>query len=129
VIIVGLFLFAAAVATAATLILQNRASIVRVHALGHTWSGHLYWVLVAGLIIALAGVVGLAIMRRGLSRARGRHRERAELLADNKRLTERLGDPDDSSFFSGDTEATDAAAPGPDTAETKRSLRRRHHAS
>jgi hypothetical protein len=127
VIIVGLILLAAAVAAAVVLVVQNRAGTVHVHALGQTWSGHLYWVLAAGLIIALAGLLGVAITRGGITRARRRHRERAQLLADNKRLSERVGDPDDSAFFSGDSTATDMAAPGVHPTETRRSFRRRRH--
>jgi hypothetical protein len=77
VLIIGLTVLAAAVASAVILIVQNRASVVGVHALGHTWIGHLYWVLVAGLIIALVGVVGLVILRGGAARARRLRRQRA----------------------------------------------------
>jgi len=99
VLIIGLIVLAAAVGWAVILIVQNRGSVVGVHALGYTWTGHLYWVLVAGLIIALVGVVGLAILRRGAARARRLGRQRAGLLAENERLIERVRDPAKSSFF------------------------------
>ena len=100
-LIIGLIVFAAAVASAVILIVQNRASVVGVHALGHTWTGHLYWVLVAGLIIAVVGVVGLVILRGGVARARRLRRQRAALLAENERLSGRVHDPATSSFFVG----------------------------
>jgi hypothetical protein len=114
VIIVGLVLLAAAVAAAVILIVQNRASMVHLNALGHTWSCHLYWVLVAGLIIALVGVLGVAVIRGGVIRARRRRRERAQVIAENTRPSEHVGDPEHSSFFAGDAAATDPTAPGPD---------------
>jgi hypothetical protein len=99
VLIIGLIVLAAAVGSAVILIVQNRGSVVGVHALGYTWIGHLYWVLVAGLIIALVGVVGLAILRRGAARSRRMRRQRAALLARNERLIERVRDPAKSPFF------------------------------
>ena len=53
-LIVGLLVLAAAVSSAVILIVQNRGSVVGVHALGHTWTGRLYWVLVAGLVTVAA---------------------------------------------------------------------------
>ena len=127
-IIVGLVFLAAAVAAAVILIVQNRAGMVRLDALGHTWSGRLYWVLVAGLIIALVGVLGVALMRGGVIRARRRRRERAQLIAENTRLSERVGDPDDSSFLLRRRPATDPTLPGADRTEKTR-VRRGRHAS
>jgi hypothetical protein len=109
VLIIGLILLAAAVASAVILIVQNRGSVVGVHALGHTWTGRLSWVLVAGLIIAVVGVVGLAILRGGAARSRRLRRQRAALLAENERLSERVRDPARSSFFAD----TGRAARGP----------------
>jgi hypothetical protein len=132
VLIVGLIVFAAAVASAVILIVQNRGSVVGVHALGHTWTGHLYWVLVAGLIIALVGVVGLAILRGGAARARRLRRQRAALLAENKRLSERVRDPATSSFFVGtgraDTGPALSSAAGSHPTGRRHIFRRGHHA-
>jgi hypothetical protein len=99
VLIIGLVVLAAAVGSTVILIVQNRGSVVGVHALGHSWTGHLYWVLVAGLVIAVVGVVGLAILRAGAARSRRLRRQRAALLAENKRLSERVRDPAKSPFF------------------------------
>ena len=102
--------FAAAVASAVILILQNRGSVVGVHALGHTWTGRLYWMLVAGLVIALAAVVGLAMLRAAAARARRLRRQRAALLAENERLSERVRDPATSPFFVGGSRADTGSA-------------------
>jgi hypothetical protein len=131
VLIVGLILFAAAVASAVILIVQNRDSVPQVHALGRDWTGHLYWVLVAGLIIALVGVLGLAILRYGTTRARRLRRQRAALVAENERLSDQVHDPATSPFFAdtgraaGDPARSSAAGRH---ATVKRHFRRGHHA-
>lgn len=104
-IIVGFIVFAAAVAAAAVLIGQNRNAAVDVHALGHTWSVHLYWVFVAGFVVPLVALIGLAWLRGGAVRSRRRRRERAEMLAEYERLSarERVRNPAQSEFFSGET--------------------------
>lgn len=132
-LIIGLIVFAAAVASAVILIVQNRGSVVGMHAVGHTWTGHLYWVLVAGLFIALVGVVGLAILRGGAARARRLRRQRTALLAENRRLSERVLDPATSSFFVGtgraDTgPALSSAAGSHPTRRRRHIFRRGHHA-
>jgi hypothetical protein len=86
VVVIGLVLFAAALA-AAMLIVQNRDSTFPVHGLGHTWEWHPYWVLVAGLSIALVGVLGVALMRAGAVYARRLRRETAKLLAERAALS------------------------------------------
>jgi hypothetical protein len=55
---------------------QNRHLVIDVHALGQTWTMHAYWVLVAGLVIAVVGLLGLAIMNGGAERCRRLRRER-----------------------------------------------------
>jgi len=85
--LVGLILFAAAVATAIIGIVQNRHLVIDVHALGQTWTMHAYWVLVAGLIVAVVGLFGLAIINRGAERSRRLRRERRALARENRRLS------------------------------------------
>lgn len=103
-IIVGFIVVAAAVAAAVVLIGQNGNSAVDVHAVGHTWSVHLYWVFVAGFVVPLVALLGLGVLRRGIVRSRRRRRERAELLAEYERLSarERVRNPAQSEFFSGE---------------------------
>jgi hypothetical protein len=85
--LVGLILFAAAVAAAVIGIVQNRHLVIDVHALGHTWTVHAYWVLVAGVIVAVVGLLGLAIINSGAERSRRLRRERRALARENKRLS------------------------------------------
>ena len=90
--LVGLILFAAAAATALIGIVQNRNLVIDVHALGQTWTMHAYWVLVAGLIVAGVGLLGLAIINRGAERSRRLRRERRALARENRRLSKLAAD-------------------------------------
>jgi len=90
--LVGLILFAAAVAAALIGIVQNRHLVIDVHALGQTWTVHAYWVLVAGLIVAVVGLLGLSIINRGAERSRRRRRERRALARENRRLSKLAAD-------------------------------------
>jgi hypothetical protein len=89
-IVLGFVLVALAVAAVAVLVVQNRNDVVNVHALGQTWSVHLYWLLVLGLIIAAVALIGLSMMKAGGARARRLRRERKSLSIENKRLSQRL---------------------------------------
>ena len=90
--LVGLILFAAAVAAAIIGIVQNRHLVIDVHALGQTWTMHAYWLLVAGLIVAVVGLLGLAIINRGAERSRRLRRERRALARENRRLSKLAAD-------------------------------------
>lgn len=128
-LVVGVLLFAAAVVSAVILIVQNRGSVVPVHALGHTWTGHLYWLLLMGLIIALVGVLGLALLRGGAARARRLRRRPAVLATANEPPSERVGDPATSAFFA-DTRQTEAdSATGGHRPMRRHASRRGHHAA
>jgi membrane protein implicated in regulation of membrane protease activity len=109
-VVIGLVLLAAAIAAAVILIVQNRAAVTDVHALGHTWSTHLYWLVVAGIVLTLVALLGAAIMRRGAQRTRRARRERASLVEENRRLREAPSNPDASPFF-GDPEGKGGSAP------------------
>jgi membrane protein implicated in regulation of membrane protease activity len=94
-IIIGLLLLAAAVAAAVVLIAQNHAALVDVHALGNTWQVHLYWVLVAGMVVVAVALLGLRAASLGAGRTRRLRRERAVLVREraglvqeNERLSE-----------------------------------------
>jgi hypothetical protein len=86
-IVLGLVLTLATGAAAAILIAQNGTSSVSVAAFDHQWSGHVYWIFVAGMTVALSGAVGLAIVHHGVRRLRRRRHEIAELLAERDRLS------------------------------------------
>jgi hypothetical protein len=127
VLVVGLILLAAVIASAVILIVQNRGTLVPVHAFGHTWTGDVYWLVLAGLFIALVGVLGLALVRAGAARA-GRLRQRAAVAAENPLASERVRDPATSSFFA-DTGRVEAELPaGSHRTVSRRASRRGHHA-
>lgn len=118
-IIVGLLLFAVAVAAAIILIAQNHGTVVDVHALGNTWQLHLYWVLVAGMVIVVVALLGLRAAGRGTGRARRLRRERsvlvrerAGLVQENERLSEMVETRRDDRAVAA-TEAAPAAPPAP----------------
>ncbi len=107
-IVVGLVLVALAVAAALVLVLQNRDATLDVHALGHTWFGvHGYWALVAGILIGVVGMLGLAAMSGASRRARALRRERNDLARENERLSDQVTHPD-----YGATREPVVAAPG-----------------
>lgn len=98
---IGFLLFAAAVVVAAVLVLQNQGGTpVQVHALGHTWMLHQYWILTAGAILAFTAVIGVKLMCAGAACTRRLRHERDELLAENNRLNGRSPDPQALPFFS-----------------------------
>jgi hypothetical protein len=53
---------------------------------------HAYWLLVAGLIVAVVGLLGLAIINRGAERSRRLRRERRALARENRRLSKLAAD-------------------------------------
>jgi uncharacterized integral membrane protein len=112
VVIIGFVLIAAAVASATILITQNTAR-VQFHALGHAWTGSMYWLLVAGLIILAVAVIGVLAVR--LSGTRRLRRERAALAEQNQDLADQLG-----------LTTTDAAQ-APAEQRTRAAPHRRHH--
>jgi hypothetical protein len=96
-VVLGLVLIALAVAAVAVFVVQNRTDFVTVHALGQTWSGHLYWLVVAGLIIAAVALLGLMLVRAGGAHAwrvrrdrRTLAQERKSLAVENDRLSQQL---------------------------------------
>jgi uncharacterized integral membrane protein len=115
VLIIGLLLLAAAIAAGVILVVQND-ELVRVHAFDGSWQVHAYWLAVAGLAIMAVAVLGLLMMRASAARARRLRRERADLSAENRRLSERLGsdtgsDPDNDYRGLGWTDGSANAAP------------------
>jgi hypothetical protein len=113
--LVGLILVAAAVATAIIGIVQNRHLVIDVHALGQTWTVHAYWVLVAGLIVAVVGLLGLAIMNSAAERSRRLRRERHALARENRRLSRLAADNRDDIVSKRAANAYPAVAvPAPD---------------
>ena len=87
-IAVGLILLAAAAAATSILIVQNPHSVVVVHVLGRVWTGHLYWVMVAGVVITAVGALGLAAIGKAGLRMRNARRERNLFAAENERIAD-----------------------------------------
>jgi len=91
VVVIGLILVGAAATATAILIIQNRDDgRVQVRAVGHSWLWPEHRIVTAGLAIGFLGLVGVAMLRRGLTRRRRLRRELAELVAENDRLRELL---------------------------------------
>ena len=87
-IVLGLVVFAAAVAAAIILIAQNHDAMLNVHALGNTSNVHAYWLVVAGLVIAAVAFIALAMIRGGGARYRRLRREHRALVRDHERLAD-----------------------------------------
>ena len=87
-IVLGLVVFAAAVAAAVILIAQNSDAMLNVHALGNSWNVHAYWLVVAGLVIAVVAIIALAMIRGGGARYRRLRREHRALVRDHERLAD-----------------------------------------
>jgi hypothetical protein len=85
-IVIGFVLFAAAVAIAAALIVQNPATVT-VHAFNGSWNVDMRWLLVAGLALTAIGLIGLGMMRLGSASTMRLRGERRVLAAENRRLT------------------------------------------
>jgi hypothetical protein len=87
-IVVGMLVLAVAVAAAIVAIAQNQSAMVEVHGLGYTWNVHVYWVLVAGLVIAAVAFFGVAVMRAGSAHSARLRTERRNLRRENARLND-----------------------------------------
>ena len=78
-IVMGLLFFLAAAIVGVALISQNTADIT-IHAFKWTWTMSPYWLVVAGLVIAVVAIIGVVMMvigaghRRRLWRAASAHR-------------------------------------------------------
>jgi hypothetical protein len=91
-IIIGFVIFAVAVAAAIVAIVQNQSAMVEVHGLGYNWNVHVYWLLVAGLVIAGVGWLGASMMRTGAAHAARMRIERRGLVRENARLSDLAAD-------------------------------------
>jgi uncharacterized integral membrane protein len=124
-IVVGFILIAAAVAAAVILIVQNQGAI-NVHALGGSWHVDAYWLLVAGLVILAAAILGLAIAQTGTARAWRLRRERRELARENRRLSAQVDTS--TGAVSPPVAAATSAAVGAETRPARRGLHLRRPA-
>ena len=102
-LILGFLFLAVAVAAAIVLVVQNPHTVVQLHGLGQTWTLHLYWVLLIGLVIGAVAALGLALMRYGTTHSWRIRRERRALAAENRRLTGLVAEDRDTSAGVGST--------------------------
>jgi uncharacterized integral membrane protein len=84
-IVLGVTLFGLALVSAVILLAQN-VDTVQVHYLGRVWDIHMYWLVVAGLAIAVIAIAGLVLIARGGRRYRQMRREHRLLVRDRERL-------------------------------------------
>jgi uncharacterized integral membrane protein len=84
-IVLGVTLFGLALVSAVILLAQN-VDTVQVHYLGRVWDIHMYWLVVAGLVIAVIAIAGLVLIARGGRRYRQMRREHRVLVRDRERL-------------------------------------------
>lgn len=113
-LILGFLFLAVAVAAAIVLVVQNPHTVVQLHGLGQTWTLHLYWVLLIGLVIGVVAALGLAMMRYGTTHSWRIRQERRSLAAENRRLTGLVAEDRDASPGGGFTPPAyqpDATAP------------------
>jgi len=96
-LILGFLLLGVAVAAAIVLVVQNPHTMVQLHGLGQTWTLHLYWVLLIGLVIGVVAALGLALMRYGTTHSWRIRQERRALAAENRRLSSLVGQDRDAS--------------------------------
>lgn len=87
-VVLGLLLFGVAVAAAVVLIAQNNDAMFTLHAIGNSWTLHVYWMLVIGLIIMAVGLIGVAIMQAGAVRYRRLRRTHDALIRDRERVSD-----------------------------------------
>lgn len=126
-LIVGVVLVMVALASAAILVGQNHHSTVSVHAAGHTWHWPSYWLVLAGLLIALIAWLGATLIRTGIMSARRARREMAKLRIEHGPYgSHLLPDPDASPFLAD----TGTSMPIVNAQPVKRDRPRRgHHAA
>lgn len=122
-VVLGFILLALAVAAVCILIGANTGQ-VEVSALGGTWTVELYWLVVAGVVLTAAAILGILMIVIGGARARRQRTRHRDLERENRRLASQVGsapaatqDSDGKRGVDGDTRhvqpAADAFPPAP----------------
>jgi uncharacterized integral membrane protein len=117
-VVLGFIVLALAVAAVCVLIGQNTDQ-VEVHALGGTWTVEMYWLVVAGVVLTAAAMIGILLIVVGGSRARKHRNRRRDLERENRRLASQVGTaPSDTSSAprSVDGDTRHYAEPAPSSA-------------
>jgi uncharacterized integral membrane protein len=91
-VVLGFILLALAVAAVVVLIGANTGD-VDVSALGGTWTVPMYWLVVTGIVLTAAAIIGVLLIVLGGARARRQRTRRRDLERENRRLASQVGEP------------------------------------
>lgn len=91
-VVLGFIVLALAVAAVCVLIGANTGE-VDVSALGGTWTVQLYWLVIAGVVLTAAAMLGILLIVLGGARARRQRTRRRDLERENRRLASQVGEP------------------------------------
>jgi uncharacterized integral membrane protein len=89
-VVLGFIVLALAVASVGILIGANTAK-VDVSALGGTWTVERYWLVITGVVLTAAAILGILLVVLGGARARRLRRRRRDLERENRRLASQVG--------------------------------------
>ncbi|MCW2603249.1 MAG: hypothetical protein JWN61_1384 [Pseudonocardiales bacterium] len=95
-VVLGFIVLALAVAAVCVLIGANTGD-VDVSALGGTWTVQMYWLVIAGVVLTAAAMLGILLIVLGGARARRQRTRRRELERENRRLASQVGEPTEAS--------------------------------
>ena len=90
-VVLGFIVLALAVAAVCVLIGANTGE-VDVSALGGTWTVQLYWLVIAGVVLTAAAMLGILLIVLGGARARRQRARRRDLERENRRLASQVGE-------------------------------------
>jgi membrane protein implicated in regulation of membrane protease activity len=89
-IIIGFALLVVGLAAGADVMAQNHGGSVRVHAIGHVWATTPAMLVAVGAVAALVAVVGVLLLRDGLSRRRRINQEVRDTARQRDELAARV---------------------------------------
>lgn len=90
-VVLGFIVLALAVASVCVLVGANTGE-VDVSALGGTWTVQLYWLVIAGVVLTAAAMVGILLIVLGGARARRQRTRHRDLERENRRLASQVGE-------------------------------------
>lgn len=91
-VVLGFIVLALAVASVCVLIGANTGK-VDVSALGGTWTVEMYWLVIAGVVLTAAAMLGILLIVLGGARARRQRTRQRDLERENRRLSSQVGEP------------------------------------
>lgn len=90
-VVLGFIVLALAVASVCVLIGANTGEI-DVSALGGTWTVQIYWLVIAGVVLTAAAMLGILLIVLGGARARRQRTRQRDLERENRRLATQVGE-------------------------------------